>query len=104
VLKWLRHWFYSDDPDVKLAEGLSEYDAAQYREILANSGIVSMAKNMNALYGNYGGTAPFGNDYSLWVRESNVERACQVLGHLVSRYLTDEARAVQQRVRERDAR
>lgn len=103
MLKWLRRFFYSDDPDVKLAEGMSEYDAAQFRELLANSGIASMAKNVNALYGNYGGVAPFGNDYTLWVRQSDVEAACQVLGHLVTRYLTREARQIRRSVREREA-
>jgi hypothetical protein len=103
VLKWLRSFFYSDDPDVKLAEGMSEYDAAQYREILANNGIMSMAKNVNALYGNYGGIATLGNDYTLWVRESDVEAACQVLGHLATRFLTPEARAVRRRLRQREA-
>ena len=99
VFKWLHRFFYSDDPDVRFADGLSEFDAAQYHELLVNSGIMSMAKNMNALHGNYGGPVTWANDYALFVKQSDVEASYDVLGHLLARFETQEAREVRRQLR-----
>ena len=97
----LRRFFYSDDETVKLADGLSEFDAAQYQELLANSGITAMKKNMGVWAGRFGGAISFAtNEHALFVKQSNVEQARQVLGHLLERYETEEAREVR-RVRRR---
>ena len=102
--KWLHSFFYSDDPDVKLADGLNEFDAAQYEELLANSGVIAMKKNMSAIYDRTWRPVLPTNDFALWVKQSDVEAACQILGHLLNRYETDEARQVRQWLRrEREA-
>lgn len=100
MFKWLRSFFYSDDPEVRLADGLSEYDAAQYHEILANSGIMSVWKDMSPFAASpsvWPTMNPTG--FAIWVKESDVEPAIGVLGHLITRYLTDEAREVRERSR-----
>lgn len=105
MFKWLRNFFYSGDPDIKLAGGMNELDAAQYQELLANSGIMSMAKDASALAINrYVWPTAAVNAYGLWVKQSDVEAACQVLGHLLTRYETDETREVRQQLRDRKRR
>jgi len=97
----LRRFFYSDDETVKLADGLSEFDAAQYDELLRNSGIVAMRKNMSGLAA-YGVAYPTLSSgyYALFVKQSDLDAASRVLGHLLERYETEEAREVR-RVRGR---
>ncbi len=100
MFKWLHDFFYSGDPDVKLADGLSEFEAAQYEELLRNSGIMSMAKNMDALFGRFGQASTFAtNSYALYVKQSDVEAASESLGHLLERYETEEAREVRRNTR-----
>ncbi len=100
LFSWLDRFFYSDDPDVKLAGGLSEFDAAQYEELLRNNGIMSMAKDASALAINrYVWPVAAANGFALWVKQSDVEAACQVLGHLLSRYETEQAREVRRGAR-----
>jgi hypothetical protein len=104
LLGWLHDFFYSDDEIVKLADGLSELDAAQYQELLANSGITAMEKNMGVWAGRFGGAMSFAtNEYALFVKQSNVEQARQALGSLLERYETEEARQVKQRARGHDS-
>ena len=75
-MRWLRRFFYSDDPLVKLVGSLAEPEAEMWRELLANEGIPAMAKNMDALSAAYGASPA--NSFDLFVRESDLERA-QVL-------------------------
>ena len=96
---WLHKFFYSDDPDVRLAGGLSEVDAGQYQELLANNGIMSMTKSMNSWAGRYGGAASLTSEHGLWVKQSDVEAAFQVLEHLLDRYETEDAHEVRQQLR-----
>lgn len=86
---------------MKLADGLNEFDAAQYEELLANSGIIAMKKNMSAIYDRTWRPVLPTNDFALWVKESDVEAAFQVLGHLLNRYETAEAHEVRQKLRAR---
>jgi hypothetical protein len=100
MFKWLHDFFYSADEIVKLADGLDEFGAAQYQEMLANSGIVAMKKNMDALSARFGQASTFAtNSYALFVKQSEVEAASEALGRLLERYETDEAREVKQRKR-----
>ena len=76
---WLRRFFYSDDPEVKVSAGLSEPEALMFQELLANSGIPAMIKNRNFL----SVTKEFGSmpgDFTLFVKQSDLERAREVLG------------------------
>lgn len=79
-MRWLHRFFYSDDPDVKIAGGLSEFDAGIAVELLRNEGIMAMTKGMNFLSLNWGGAqliAP--NHFALWVKQSDAWRAIEAL-------------------------
>jgi hypothetical protein len=102
---WLRRFFYSDDEVVKFADGLSEFDAGQFQEILANGGVVAMKKNMSALYDRYWRPMLFfSNHFALFVKRSDVERARELLGPMINRYETRASRRLRRprRVRSRD--
>jgi hypothetical protein len=80
MFRWLRRFFYSDDPDVKLVAGISEPEVEAWRELLANNGIPSMVKNMSYLSYDLGRAAlPVPNNFDMWVRQSDFERAREVL-------------------------
>ncbi len=81
-MRWLRRFFSSDDPIVKLVGALSEPEAEMWRELLANDGIVAMVKYLGALGGQ---TQRRGltNDFDLFVKQSDLERAREVLGPLL---------------------
>ena len=77
---WLRRFFYSDDPVVKVAAGFSEPEAEMWRELLRNNGIPAMSKNMTGWAYNWGAQSlPFERNYDLFVKQSDVERAREVL-------------------------
>ena len=68
---------FSEDPVVKLTGALSEPEAEMWRELLANEGIVAMVKNMSAFLAHH--QLPFSNSFDLFVRESDLERAQELL-------------------------
>ena len=74
---WLRRFLYSDDPEVKLASGLSELEAKMWQELLAKNGIHTLAKSANFLSAYQ--VAPMPNDYDIWVKQSDLERAREIL-------------------------
>jgi hypothetical protein len=79
-MRWLRRFLYSDDPDVKVADGLSEFDAGIAEELLRNNGIIAMKKNMLAIYDRYWRPMlPGGHNFALWVKRSDLERARELL-------------------------
>lgn len=82
-MRWLRRFFAVDDPLVKVASGLSEPEAGMWRELLEDAGIRCLVKNMNYLSVSYGAAGP--NDYDMWVKRSDLERAREVLAHLLGR-------------------
>ncbi len=85
-MRWLRKFFYSDDPDVKIADGLTEYDAAICEELLRNSGVIAMKKNMDPLYDRYWRPVlPFANHFALWVKRSELRRARRILKAVLDR-------------------
>jgi hypothetical protein len=80
VFRRLRRFFYSDDPDVKLVAGVSEPEAQAWRELLANDGIPSYVKNVSVLSGYTGlATMPAPNHFDMWVKQSDFDRAREVL-------------------------
>lgn len=81
LLSWLRRFFYSDDEVVKLVGALTEPEAELRRELLANEAIVSMVKNMSGIGYRWGGTpSSFDNTFDLFVKQSDLARATEVLG------------------------
>ena len=46
MMDWLRRFFYSDDPEVKVAAALSELEAKMWQEMLANNQIPAAVKNI----------------------------------------------------------
>ncbi|MCH7488537.1 MAG: DUF2007 domain-containing protein [Chloroflexi bacterium] len=78
-MRWLRKFFYSDDPVVKVRAALSESEALLLREVLEDSGVPVMSKNMNFLTVTHE-TGSFGNDYDLFVKQSDLARAEEILG------------------------
>ncbi len=81
-MRWLHKFLYSDDPAVKVAAGISEPEAKMLQELLANDGIQAFIRNMNALSVAYElGTGA--NDYDMWVKGSDLERAREVLEPLL---------------------
>jgi hypothetical protein len=82
LVRSIRHFFYSDDEVVKLADGLSEFDAGSYEELLRNSGVVAMKKHMDAAYDRYWRPMLF-NNFALFVKRSDVDRSIEILGSLL---------------------
>ena len=77
-MRWLRRFFSSGDPIVKLVAALSETEAQMSRDILEDNGIPAMVKNMNFLtVAQQAGS--IGNDYDLFVKQSDLERARELL-------------------------
>ena len=79
-MRWLRRWLYSDDPDVKVADGLSEPEAKMWQELLAKNGIRAMVRNMDVLSVAYGASPS--NNFDMWVKQSDLERARETLAPL----------------------
>jgi hypothetical protein len=79
-MRWLRSLFYSDDPDVKIADGLSEFDAGIGEELLRNRGIIAMKKNMSAYYDRlWRPHVPWDRQFALWVKQSDADAAREIL-------------------------
>lgn len=84
MLTWLRKFFYSDDEIVKLAAGLSEPEAEMWRGLLASNGVAAMFKNMSFLSVDWGRTVmPGANNFDLYVKESDVDNAIEILGSML---------------------
>jgi hypothetical protein len=97
LFKWLHKFFYSDDEIVKLADGVSEPDAELARELLMNNGVAAMMRNMDFLSVDGGRMAmPSANNFALYVKQSDLERAIEILGPLLDHgRLTKEAAETQ---------
>jgi len=80
VLGWLRRFFYSDDPIVRVRAALLEPEAESFRVLLENNNVPAMIKNVGsgADY-RLGRATLFSPDYDLFVRRSDLERAEEVL-------------------------
>ncbi len=88
----LPNFFSSGDPTVKLADGLDEFEAASYQEMLANDGVIAMKKNMDAISTRLGGALTFAtNNFALFVKQSDVERSIDILGSLLDGKLSRQA-------------
>jgi len=87
VFRWLRRFFYSDDPDVKLVAAITEPEAEMWRELLAANGIPTMVKNTSFLSVDMGGAPlPTPNHFDMWVKQSDFERARELLAPLLEAY------------------
>ena len=75
-MDWLRRFFHSDNPVVKLVGALTEPEAEMYRELLADNGIVAMVKNTGAFTYLQ---LPMENSFDLLIRQSDLERSNEVL-------------------------
>ena len=78
-MRWLRRFFSSGDPIVKLVAALSETEAQMSRDILEDNGIPAMVRNMNFLTVTHEAGSMMGNDYDLFVKQSDLERARELL-------------------------
>jgi hypothetical protein len=84
VFKWLHKFFYSDDEIIKLADGVSETEAELARELLVNNGVPAMIRNMDFLSVDGGRMAmPAANNFALYVKQSDVQSAIDILGPLL---------------------
>jgi hypothetical protein len=104
---WLRRFFYSDDEVVKLAAGLAEPEAEMMRELLESNGVAAMAKNMSPLaayLGVYPLPAPAPNSYAIYVKQSDVDRATEVLRPAMSPGKLSRQAAESRREARRDRR
>ena len=81
-MRWLRRFFSSGDPIVKLAAAFDEVEAQMSRDIPEDNGIPAMVKNMNFLTITHEGGS-MGDDFDLFVKQSDLERARKVLGPLL---------------------
>ena len=77
-MRWLRRFFSSDDPAVRLVGALSEPEAEMWREALANEGIPSASKNTDGVAVAY--SASSGQSIDLFVKQSDLARARETLG------------------------
>ena len=77
-MRWLRKFFYSDDPTVKVRAALTESDVLLLRDVLEESDVPAMFKNMNVLTVTHE-AGSFGSDYDLFVKQSDLARAEEIL-------------------------
>ena len=80
-MRWLKRFLSTDDPIVKLVAALSEPEALMRREMLDRHGVPAMVKNTGALQSHL--QLPFSQDFDLYVKKSDAERAAEVLGPLI---------------------
>ena len=80
-MRWLRGFFKTEDPIVKLIGQLPQPEALMRKELLENNGIPAMVKDTSTGYAAYGAPSVFGHD--IFVKQSDVERAEEVLGPLM---------------------
>ena len=80
-MRWLKRFFTSDDPIVKLIAALTEPEALMRRELLDHQGVPAMVKNTGALQSHL--QLPFSQDFDLYVKKSDAERAVEILGPLI---------------------
>jgi hypothetical protein len=81
MMRWLRAFFYSDDPQAKVASGVSEPEVGMLRELLRSNGIRSFAKNMDYL--SVAGGAAGVNNFDVWVKRSDLPRARELLREII---------------------
>lgn len=87
-MRWLKRFLASDDPIVKLLAALTEPEALMRRELLENEGVPAMVKNTGALQSHL--QLPFSQDFDLYVKKSDLERAAEILGPLIDATPRDE--------------
>ena len=80
-MRWLRDFFRSENPLVKLVAALTEPEALMRRELLDRNGLPAMVKNTGALQSHL--QLPFSQDYDLYVKRSDAEQAAEILGPLM---------------------
>lgn len=83
MMRWLRGFFYSDDPIVKVASGLLEPEAEMWRDILQQEGVPAFAKVMDPVARSEGSAT--GTNTALFVKRSDLERAREILAALSKR-------------------
>ncbi len=76
-MRWLRRFFYGDDPVVELLGGLLEPEAEMWRELLTNEGIRAFTKIRDPVALSEGRAT--GTDCALFVRRRDAERAWELL-------------------------
>jgi hypothetical protein len=77
-MRWLRTFFYSDDPVVQVAGGLLEPEAEMWREALENEGVRAFTKIKDPISLSDGRAT--GIDTAIFVKQSDLARAREVLG------------------------
>ncbi len=80
-MRWLRGFFSSDDPIVKFVGALNETEARMRRELLEREGVPAMVRNVAGDTSAYGAAPLYG--FALFVKQSDVERAEEILGPLM---------------------
>jgi hypothetical protein len=80
MIRWLRRFFYSEDPIVKLVDGLLEPEAQMWREVLENSNIKAVTRSDSLAVSQGGAT---GTNTGIFVKESDLLRARDVLAPLL---------------------
>lgn len=83
-MRWLHRFLYSDDPDVKIAGGLLEPEAEMWREILENEGVRAFTKILDAISLSDGRATSMNT--AIFVKQSDLERAREVLGPMLNRH------------------
>ncbi len=80
-MRWLKRFFSSDDPIVKLLSALNETEARMRRELLEREGLPAMVRNVAGDTSAYGAAPLYG--FALFVKQSDAERAAEILGPLM---------------------
>ncbi len=80
-MQWLKRWFTSDDPIVKFVGALNETEARMRRELLEREGVPAMVRNVAGDTSAYGAAPLYG--FALFVKQSDAERAEEILGPLM---------------------
>ena len=87
-MRWLKSFFTSDDPIVKLVGSLNETEAQMRRELLENNDVPAMVRNMAGDTAAYGAASSFG--FALFVKRSDGERAEEILGSQTDTFLAED--------------
>ncbi len=80
-MRWFKRFLSTDDPIVKLIAALTEPEALMRRELLDRGGVPAMVKNTGALQSHL--QLPFSQDFDIFVKKSDAERAAEILGPLM---------------------
>jgi hypothetical protein len=90
MIDWLRKFLYSDDEPVIAARGMLEPEAELWRQMLEQNGVPAFTKIMDAVALSDGHAT--GTDCALYVKQSDLQRARELLAARSRRHIVRQHR------------